>query len=310
MKLTRIVVLCLVLLPAWAGPSQAQIDCDAIEAWSTDSVIIDNTIGEAGSTVWVPIYIVNTMEVGAISINLEYDSTLIKPLIWYTDVTIDTSYYVENCRDTVIDGIPVVLCDTLQDPTIDTVTVSNYYYNLLPHFDSTRHYPQVVEEIDFPASGSLHRLKFLGLPKTPDTGKPACDSGEGYIVSIGFEIDSEADSGAIATIGFYEATILSDIWPYDPIGCIFSQYTNDSGTYTAKFTTIDGYVEVGVPPDFPDINYFYADPDDIYKGDPTTLYWDVSNADSVVINSQPGGRVDPFTNLVHDTTLYPQSSQT
>lgn len=310
MKLTRIVVLCLALLPAWAGLSQAQIDCDAIEPWSTDSAIIVNKIGEAGDTVWVPLLIVNTMNVAAISINLEFDSTLIKPLVWYTDVTIDTSYYLENCRDTVIGTDTVVVCDTLQDPTIDTLTISNYHYNLLPHFDSTYHYPQVVDEVDFPPSAGNQRIKFLGLPKAPMDFEVAFDSGRGRIVEIGFEIDSMADSGAIATIGFYKETIYNDSLDPQPIGCIFSHYTNDSGTYTAKFTTIGGYVEVGVPPVLPVINSFYANPDDIYQGNSTTLYWNVSDADSVVISSSQVGRVDAFTNLIHNTTLYPQSSQT
>ena len=218
MKLTRIVVLCLALLLAWAGPSGAQIPCDSINVSPVDSVVIVETIGLPGQTVWVPLYVGNYMGVGAISVHLEYDSNLIKPLIWYTDMTIDTSYYVENCRDTVIGDDTLLVCDTLQDPTIDTVTISNYYYNLLPRFDSTYHYPQVVEEVDFPASGSRKRLKFLGLLKAPMDFEAAIDSGEGEIVQIGFEIDSLAPMDTTTTISFYEAPIYSDSVPFPQIG--------------------------------------------------------------------------------------------
>jgi hypothetical protein len=278
MKLTRIVVLCLALLVAWASLSQAQqTPCDEIEPSLVDSVMIVETAGLPGDIIWVPLYIGNYLRISAISVHLEYDTNVIKPLIWYTDTTVDVSIFWD-CRDTVINGNDTTVCDSVGSST-DTLTISNYYYNLL-NFDSTIHYPQVVEDVDFPASGSHHRIKFLGLPKTPTDTGAAVDSGEGPVVEIGFEIDSTVDIGTSTTISFYQETVYSDSFPYPQIGCVFSHYADPQG-YTIKFKTITGDVIVAA---VPEINSFEASDSTIYEEESTTLYWNVSNATSITIS--------------------------
>ena len=288
MKLTKIVILCLVLLPAWAGLSQAQTPCNEIDQYSIDSVMIIETGGMPTDTVLVPLYVKNDSTLAALQVYMEFDTSIIKPLFWYSKTDITPIWTVENCRDTVIDGTPVVLCDTIWSE--DTLWINYYHSNIInvdtaspDPLECTGYRVEVVEEVDFPASGTKQRIKIFILPTNffAHFCHPAVDRGSGEIISIPFEINSEAIVGTSTPISFYRETVYSDIFPYDQIACIFSQYYDTTATFVHRLQTKTGNVIIA---ELPEINSFEASYTTIDSGQSTTLYWEVSKATSITIS--------------------------
>jgi len=278
MKLTKIVVLCLALLPAWAGLSQAQIICDEIDEGSPDSVTTLPTGGLPGTTVDVPIYIKNDTNVAGMQVHMEFDSNMVKPLVSWLDTTIETTG----------EGI------------VDTIIVNHYQWDILTdRFDTSLHevspgawtpgtYVDIVDEVDFPATTSGRvRIRVFAFPKFPRIGHPedsvvnsAVDPGSGAIMTIPFEISDTATIGTSTQITFYRETIFNDDFPPEPIGCIFSQYYDTTGEGIHRLQTQPGNVIIAA---LPEINSFTAFSTTIDSGQSTTLSWEVSKATSIVI---------------------------
>lgn len=310
MMLARIAVISLVSLLALMGASQAQIPCDEIDASPLDTVTVVQTTGRPDSTVDVPIHFVNNLCVASFQAYLEFDTTFIKPIVDAVDTLIDTTVYWENCRDTVIDDTPAVVCDSV-GWSEDTLIMTYYEHSMLPRFYDTLTYLSVVAEFDFPPAPttSLQRLKILALPKRFDTIGTAVDSGAGNIMTIPFKIDPTAPHNTTVPIGFYSVTIYdTTVWPHQQIGCQYSQYTDTTGAINIRFTEAAGSVTVDtayVPPQLPVIHVFMANPDTIMEGESTYLVWNVSNADEVVISG-----VGTFTNLHDSVSVGPLSATT
>ena len=300
MKLTRIFILCLALLPAWAGPSQAQIDCDQIDEGSLDSVTTLQAGGLPGTTVDVPIYIKNEFNVAGMQVHMEFDSNMAKPLVFWVDMTIETT----------------------DEGVVDTTFVNHYQWDLTPRFDTSVHevspgawtpgtYLDVVDEIDFPATTSGHvRIRVFAYPRLPRIGHPedtvvnsAVDPGSGAIMTIPFEISDTATIGTSTQITFYRVTIYNDSFPPQPIGCIFSQYYDTTGESLHRLQTKPGSVIIAA---LPEINSFEASDTTIYEEESTTLSWDVSNATSIVIGP---GVCDPCDSI-NSASVTPDTTTT
>ncbi len=284
MKLTRSVVTCFVLLLAWAGVSWGQqMRCDSVDMFSIDSIGIVQTAGLPEDTVWVPIYVKNDSNVAGIQAYIEFDSTVIKPLVKSIDTTIDTTIIIDT---TVVDP------DTTIDTTtiIDTFVVTDYQFQLTPLLDTTWTSLRVVNEPDFsPWSPSHQRIKVLGYPwDYLNIHPPAIDRGSGDVMLIGFEIDAGATIGSYAQITFYDTTIYNDEYPPEQIGCIFSQYYDTTGVFVHRLQTRPGNVQITEPPEVPVINSFVATEYTIDEGDATTLSWNVSKATTVSISPTIG----------------------
>jgi len=276
MKLTRIVILCLALLLAWAGPSQAQtVYCDTVDNDSQDSVTTSTAGGLPGTTVNVPIWIKNDTNVAGMQIHMEFDSNVVKPLVLWVDTTIETS----------------------GEGVVDTIIVNHYQWDVTPLFDTSLHevspgawtpgtHVDIVDEVDFPATTSGHvRIRLFAYPRFPRIGHPedtivnsAVDPGRGDIMTIPFEISDTATIGDSTQITFYRATIYND--DFEPIGCVFSQYYDTVGIPYHRLQTKPGNVIIAA---LPVIDSFTASSTTIDSGQSTTLYWDVSDATFIVI---------------------------
>jgi len=295
MKSTKIAVVYLVSLLALAGSSQAQIDCDEIEPWPSDTVKVVPTTGKPGDTISVPIYFGNSLTVAGFQVYMEFDSTLIKPVLLWVDEVIDTAIIWENCRDTIIGQDTTVICDSV-GVSIDTLLSTGYDFDPLPRWDTTATLvEQVVGEIDFPSgTPSIQRIQAVALPDY-NYLRVAIDTGFGNVMMIPFVIDSSAAHGTLTQIDFYEETVYrTDTFPPIPIGCLFSQYSDIDGI-AVKFTPIRGTIKVDtayVPGDLPVVNSFYPSPSQINPGDSTRLFWNVSRATSIFINPEIGQVTD------------------
>jgi len=304
MKLARIVVVCFALPLALAGLSQAQIVCDDFDKYSTDSVTTVETTGLPACTVWVPLHVINEDNIGAIQVYLEFNATVIKPLVKSVDMVIDTSYFINVYDSVTPEGDIITVYDTTGS-TIDTLITTDYQYILTERFDDTWTTVRLVDETDFPATTA--RIKLIAYPwDYLNIHPPAVDSGSGAIMVIPFEIDSNATVGTATPIQYYREIIYNDAFPPEQIGCLFSQYYNTTGTPVHRLQEKTGYVQIDEPPDLPIISSFVAFPDTIQEGDSSKLMWDVSNATSISISPTVG----TVTDSIGSTQVSPGATTT
>jgi hypothetical protein len=312
MKSAGIAVICFLAVLALVEVSQAQIDCAAIDPSPLDTIRAMATKGRPDSVINVPFYMKNVKNLAGFEIYISFDSTIIEPLmIGQPDTTIDSTANVENCRDTIISGHHVLVCDTLVPPWfVDTFITAYYEFDPLARWDTSATLTELVfSETDFPDTLlNIKRIRAMAFPPflTPQS---AIDSGSGNFMTIPFHISPLATHNTTTQIRFYQQTIFNyDTFPPVPIGCLYSKYTDTTGTYDVKFTTRVGTITVDTAFTGPRINDFHADPDTLFEGQggTCTLYWNVSNADSVVIS----GGVGKKTNLVGSHVLTPTPTST
>lgn len=311
MKLTRVVffaaVAALILTGATfsqtyfaPGEADTMFECDYYDQYSPDSIAIVQTAGLPGTQISVPLWMLNNDTVAAMQVYLEFDSTLIKPVITSVDTTIDTTLHI----DTIIVYDPP---DTTYDTTysVDTFVVNDYQYTLTSRFINqglNRYSVRVVDESDFPSSDpNRQRINVLVYPIDFIQLAPAIDTGVGDIMRLDFTISSSATLGSQTTINFYRETIYNDSIPPERVGCIFSQYYDTTGSPIHRLQERSGNILFTEPPDVPVINYFYAQPNNIISGEPATLYWSVSNATSVTISPSVGTVGDSGQTVVYPT---------
>jgi hypothetical protein len=310
MKAAAIAVISFLCLVGLAGVSHAQIDCSTIDPSPFDTVQAVATTGRPDSIINVPIYVANARNVAGFEIYIEFDSTIIKPISLGEDTLVDTTWNLANCRDTIINNQTVTVCDTLGIISIDTLVTGFYDFQPAARWDTTATLSElIVSDNDFPSLDvNIQRVKALALPDF-FFPKKAIDSGSGNIMTIPFRINPLAPHGTTTQIQFYEETILNyDTFPPAPIGCLYSKYTDTSGTFDVKFTSVAGLITVDtafVGPSLPIINSFTANPTAITEGQSSQLSWNVSNADSVSISG-----VGTFTNLVGSFTVTPTTTTT
>ncbi|MFQ5453576.1 MAG: cohesin domain-containing protein [Candidatus Zixiibacteriota bacterium] len=288
MKILKITLCYLILTMTLTGVSYAQIiDCNAIGESPNDTVKFVFSQGLPGDTVNVPLHITNDTGIAGFSIYIEYDSTILKPVITAVDTLYDslgTMIAVQEFYEYLVTG-RFLKTDTTQGPfgqVIDTVT------SVL-----------VVSETDFisPDSITNSRLKILALPDfiNPET---VIIPGSDVIMYLRFVIASNASLGAFARMDFYKETIeiLDTVFPFPVIrtDCIYSRYGDASGIIDVRFTPVWATVQVEAAGDLPTIQSFAANPSTINPGSSTTLSWSVANATSLSIN-QGVGSVTPVT---------------
>jgi hypothetical protein len=294
MKSAGIAVICLLAVLTFVEVSQA-IDCAAIDPSPLDTVMVMATRGRPDSVINVPLYMRNDKNLAGFEIYISFDSTIIKPLIiGKPDTLIDSTANVENCRDTIIGGSHVLVCDTLEPPFfVDTFITAYYEFDPLPRWDTSATLTKLLlSETDFPDTlPNRQRIKALAFPPFDTVPQPAIDSGSGNFMTIPFHISPLAAHNTTTQIRFYEESILNyDTFPPVAIGCLYSKYTDTSGTYDIKFTARSGTITVDTTFTGPVIDSFTANPDTLIQGqgEQSTLAWATHNATSVTISGLTG----------------------
>ncbi len=266
------------------------IPCDDVDQYSVDTVTTAEAVGLPGTTVNVPVVLKNNSPIAAFEIYMEYDFNVINPVTKSVDTIIDTAYVINVWVDTVVVGSDttyVTYYDTLST-SIDTLISRDYEYQVVDtSLDITETGGvRLVEEIDFPSTGSLKRMRLYLFPRIDPFDPPqnAVRPGRHEVIRIPFAIDAGATVGTNTIIRYYRQTIYNDSVPPQQIGCLFSQYFDSTGSPTHRLKEANGVVRVQEPPDLPVINSFGALDSTVNETESTTLFWDVSNANTVSIS--------------------------
>lgn len=218
-----------------------------------DSIRVLPATGRPGDTINVQIGMRNTKKAAAWALYLDVDTTWLKPIL--------------NQYDPIEDAYEYKILPTGR---VDTTALDRFTAN---------------NEKDYPSIADHLRLKILGLPKS--TGiRAAIDSGRGSIISMPMVITEGMPHNTQTSLTWYYADIVDPINPTIIYGCQYSNYTNDTGTYTGKLATISGAVRVDTAAvQGPVINSFAANPTSLPSGGgSTTLSWTVTNADTIYIS--------------------------
>ncbi len=295
MKFMRIPLICAAVLLVVVSGAWAQfIDCDTILPSIGDTVYTVPGTSLPGDTLLLPLNISNTRAMTSFAVYLEYDSTVMKPIV----------VEVDSLVDDIIVGIDTTVVGT--DTTIDTqwvydsllVAKNQYDFEYAsryigpdpddPDFDDFN-MVQVINEKDFPApSPSRDRMVVLAQGNYDMILEP----GTGPVVYIPMEINPTAEDGTQTIIDFYDETIWVITYPDpgDPFGdtvansCLYSQYSDTLGGFGSlvRFHTRQAVHEVDTAQVLPTIQSFTANPASVdASGDLTTLSWQCTGADSV-----------------------------
>jgi len=313
MKFVKIPLIVMTFLMIISGVSYGQIiDCDAIAESPNDTVRVLFSSAGPGEITKVPIYVTNKHGLSSFQMYLEFDSTLLKPVITAYDTTRDSLgniKYITNFYDYLIAPRYLKTDTTLDDLTGETIIDTITYF-------------QIVNEADYPPSDPsvYQRIKLLGLVDLSNIEinpidscfYPTIDSGNGIIMWIPFRIAADATINELSILDFYTEAIETrdTVFPYDVLrrDCLYSRYSNNCGDIDVRFTTLTGGVRVDtttiVTP--PVINSFSANPSTISSGGSSTLSWNVTDASLITINNGVG----TFTAGVSSTTVSPTSTTT
>ncbi|MBD3332065.1 hypothetical protein GF356_04390, partial [candidate division GN15 bacterium] len=295
MKFVRIPVLCAVILLALTSGAWAQfIDCDTLTPSIGDTVYTVPGTSLPGDTLRLPLHITNTRALASFQAYLEFDSTILRPIV----LEVDTLF------DDVITGIDTTIVGS--DTTIDTqivfdsavAVVNQYDFDYAPRYDTTAEVNpvQVISEIDFPAT-QANRQRIVISAQGLNSGM-ALSPGSGPAVFVPMVVNETATDGTQSIINFYDETIwIVNFTPGDPFGdtvgnsCLYSQYSDTSGALgsSVKFHTRQAVHEVDTAQVVPTIQSFTANPSSVdVSGDQTTLSWQCTSADSVRLTDDFG----------------------
>ncbi|RKX26129.1 MAG: hypothetical protein DRP47_08700 [Candidatus Zixiibacteriota bacterium] len=266
MKTASIYVAFFVLIMGLASVSEATVPCDSIQKTSLDSFTVLDVSGGPDSIVYVPLEFSNRRKIAGFQVYLDIDTTLLHPLIL---------------------GI-----DTLWDSTgTEIVGINRFYeWEVTGRLDTTKVYPMVAEEIDYPSDNPDHlRLKVLGLPTNFLELWAGADTGKGTILNLPMHIDPSAVQNDYIDINFYMEDIVDpETFPPVIIGCQHNNYTDTLGISTPPYTFWGRVIVDTTATSVPTINSFIASPSTITQGGSSTLSWDVSGADEIIINNGVG----------------------
>ncbi|MEA2030269.1 MAG: cohesin domain-containing protein [candidate division Zixibacteria bacterium] len=264
MKTLSFLVVFFALIIGLAGISEAGVPCSEIQQTSMDSFFVSDVSGGPDSIVHVPIDFSNRRNVAGFQIYIDLDTTLLHP---------------------IISGV-----DTIAGTVIE---MNNYEWEVGSRLDTHWVYPTVSEEIDYPSDNSNHlRLKVIGVPAIYLDSVfvvKGADTGTGTILSLPMHIDAAAVHNDYVDINFYTEDIFDpETFPPEIIGCQFNAYSDTDGILTAPYLFYGRVTVDTAATSAPTINSFTASPTSIIQGGSSTLSWDVSNAEEIVINEGVG----------------------
>lgn len=310
MRFLKVPLLCLLVLLMFSGFAEADVVCGPDPSPFDFAIIGDNDRAKPGDTVNIPISMTNILPLSSLQYLIEYDKRVLSPVLLGSDTLINNSLVFDTVQitpDLIIDTTAV--SDTSYTNYFDVDTTGgrmNFVYqvgnpNVLAYvLLATQEFVNVSEDIN------VGRILINLLP-TDFTGgiAVAIDSGEGAAFYIPFAVKSYATHNTVADFGFYEVPIFDNAFPPNLISCLYSKYADTTGLIDVRPTTLTSAFTVDVNAvDPPIINSFTASPTNISAGGSSTLSWDVSNADSVVINNSVG----VFTALNSSITVSPAST--
>ncbi len=282
MKSLKLIVLAILILIGTAADSEAQ-GCNGIDSTSLDSFTAVDTYGMPDSTILMPIHISNRRNIAGFNICIDFDTTIFRPI----SIGIDSQW----------------------DATHTEIIDSLYYYDWIPggRLDTSIVFPIVFDEPDYPNENSNRlRMIMFGILKIPDDSilTPGADTGRGDIIYIKLKVQPTAQHGEITPVYFYATDIVDpDTFPPQVIGCRHNSYSDLLG-FSIRPWTFQGRLVVDTTEQIPPvINSFYASPSVITAGQGSNLYWDVSDADSVVING-----VGSYTTATGNISVNPSVS--
>lgn len=301
MRLMKVPLMCLLIVMAFAGLSQAGfIDCDGVDPSPFDSVAALSCSSKPADTVLVPIFMSNDSAISGFSYYLEFDSSQIKP-IW-------------------------IGSDTLWGPGGVIISVQQYYehkvnsavFDTAIYFNNQWFYMglNLVDETDLPepSSPGLQRITFQALPPwiAGDSSAsivPAIQPGPDTIMFIPFITSPTAVHESFSYITFYDGylwVVDTTVVPPDTLAnsCLYSRYSGMSGNWERRMKVVGGIhtVDTNTVVAGPTINYFYANPTAISNpGDPSTLSWSTSSATSVTISPDVGTVAGSGSAIVNPT---------
>jgi hypothetical protein len=281
-------ILCLILVIALAGQSQAQsYRCDNITKSSFDILRIPFFCGRPGDTVLVPVILEQDSIVTSFQFLIHYDTTWLKPV------------YVRDSSCALYEGTNCISWN------VDTTYIDHEITGRMLITDTTNgEFGPVIDTIN---QFTINR--FQGLPDvmacnavpeflTLDTLPPGNDT----IFYVKMEVDPAMPHGTLSAFTFFESDIFivdDTVFPPDTTyfnGCNTSQMVTSWGV------TADSSIDYQVYPNT-DLGYtfwfecdtscvpaapspavvFTANPTTVSTNQSTVLGWTSSNADSVVI---------------------------
>ncbi len=311
MKFMKFPLLCLLILLIVTGVTQAQQCGPGFSP--VDFYQIGN--GEAarpGDTVNIPIRLTNVHGVQSIQLYFEYDKTIVTPVFYFLDSTrhvdtvgavIDTTYSTFN--NYIVDPIGGRMNFTQDNAGNDFLSASEDIDDVSPDTNTGR-----IKLF----------LNPFSLIIAGDTSS-VVDSGSGTIFFMPFVVNQTAPNLTVSEFPLYEKLIFNNEFPPVLISCVYSRYTDPSTDpllpHDFRPTPVVGSFTVdenAVDP--PIINSFTASPSSITLGSSLSLAWNVSNADSVVINPGVGAftalnssfSVSPTANISYTLTAYNAST--
>lgn len=303
MRLLKIFLLNFVLLFLFSHIAYSQIiDCSSIAESPNDTVRLVSTIGAPGDTVAIPLWVKNDTGIATFSIYVEFDSTVLKPIVTGVDSLKDS---LGNFQ-----GDTVIYYDYLVHGRFLKTDVK-YDSSGFPYLDTTT-YVQVVSENEYPSPlSNMQRVKVLALLKDFSNPKTVIIPGADTIMFLRFVVQNNVPNNTLASMDFYDETIeiRDSAGNIVRTSCLYSRYSDSTGTIDRRFTVYPGTFKVDTsynPANLPVINSFTANPSTISSGGSSQLSWDVTNADQVVIDNGVG----TFTNLTGSATVSPTATTT
>ncbi len=257
----------------FADEGQAQQRCADINPSSLDTFSVAQVRGKPGDTIQLPIRLHNVSNAAALQAYVTWDTSLFRP---------------------VFDGFNI-------DP-ISGDTAELYRFSITSRWDPTKADPQMVEDVDSPAQDpNVARFKILGLPlqQPPELAIPI---GTGTIMNIDVVISDTATQGQSADVRFYEVDLFTPDFSVF-LGCQITSYSDLGGTGVVTVTKLGRITVDTAAAPLPTISSFTTSADTVNAGESVTLSWSASNADSLVLNSSVGGRINSYTSLNSSTSL-------
>ena len=310
MRLLKIPLYCLIFIAVLSGFAEAQVVCGPTPS-PFDFVAAGNGgHGKPGTVVNIPVRLTNQRSLSAFQFYIEYDRSILEPVVLGTDFNVVITRILDTVTVTPLVVDTTILTDTVFYDVYDIDTTGGRMnFSFLSGTNNLSYNLQAYEEVDDPSTDpDLGRFQVLLLPASFDQiGTPAIDSGAGTIFYIPFTVNPAATHLSQALFDFYEKPVFNNAFPPELIACVYSKYADTTGLGDIRPTVQTGnFIVDTVTYDDPVINSFTASPTQVVSGGSVTLNWDVSLADSIVINNSVGR----FTSTTGFTTVNPTSNTT
>ncbi len=289
MRFMKIPLLCLMMLFMVSDFVEAQ-ECGPNYSPFDFCQVGNGERAKPGDTVNIPVLLTNVHDVQSIELYFEYDKTVLSPIYYYTEVS-------QSGTDST-DAFRVDMSGGRMNFTTDK---------------NGGEFLFVYEQKDAPSPDpDIERLRVIILPSFNliDTAvyNPVIDPGSGAMCYIPFVVNETAVHNTEVLFNIYEVPIYYGFPPV-LLSCGYSRYTDVSTdtllAHDFRLTPLVGTFTVDTAALAPPIiNSYTANPTNITSGGSSTLSWDVTNADSVVISNGVG----TFTSLNSSITVSPTST--